>query len=180
MKTRLKPRRGVAMVAVLIALLLLTTLASGFFLQARDSGSLNDISMGQSVAVTNAEMGMQEAIRRVRSAQFDTALITPCLQMDVDNNTCGSLSSGIISGPNNNPLTGGGLLYQFMIYRRAEADPSTAAAGASPTVRYVVRTTGYYGRTLGSASLVTSVLEAEVEMGSGNKTTCRGSYGDCF
>lgn len=176
MKTRLKPRRGVAMLAVLIALLLLTTLASGFFLQARESGSLNDISMAQSVAVTNAEMGMQEAIRRVRSAQIDTTLVAQCTVAQVDNNTCPTLSSGIISGPNANPLTGGGMLYDFIVYRRAEADPSIAAAGA--TVRYVVRATGYYGRALDSASLVTSVLEAEVEMGSGNRTACRGSY-DC-
>ena len=179
MKTRLKPRRGVAMIAVLIALLLLTTLAAGFFLQARDAGSLNDISMSQSIAMTNAEMGMQEAIRRTRSAQFNTGLINDCFIAQVDTNTCPSFSSGIISGAGN-PLNGGGLLYEFMIYRRAELDPSIAAAGAATTVRYVIRATGYYGRTLDSSDLVTSVLEAEVEMGSGNKTVCRGSYGDCF
>lgn len=176
MKTPLKHRRGVAMLAVLIALLLLTTLASGFFLQARDSGSLNDISMAQSIAVTNAEMGMQEAIRRVRSAQIDTTLVSQCTVAQVDNNTCATLSSGIIAGANTNPLTGGGLLYEFIIFRRAEGDPSIAAAGASPTARYVVRATGYYGRALADAALVTSVLEAEVEMGSGNRTVCRGSY----
>lgn len=176
MKTRLKARRGVAMLAVLIALLLLTTLASGFFLQARDSGSLNDISMAQSIAVTNAEMGMQEAVRRVRSAQIDPALVVQCTVAQVDNNTCATLSSGVVVGPNTNPLTGGGLLYDFIVYRRAEADPSIAVAGA--TVRYVVRATGYYGRALDSSSLVTSVLEAEVEMGAGNTTSCQGrGYG---
>ena len=174
MKTRLKPRRGVAMLAVLIALLLLTTLASGFFLQARDSGSLNDISMAQSVAVTNAEMGMQEAIRRVRSAQIDASLIANCTIAQVDTNTCATLSSGVISGSNTNPHTGGGLLYDFIIYDRAELDPGESVSTA--TVRYVVRATGYYGRSLADASLVTSILEAEVEMGTGNRTTCRGSY----
>ena len=178
MKTRLKPRRGVAMLAVLTALLLLSILASGFFLQARDAGTMNDIAMAQSIAVTNAEMGIQEAIRRVRSSQIDRNLVGTCSVAQIDSNTCpaspaGAWSSGITSGSNTNPLTGGGLLYDFIVFRRTEPDLVSATPGMT---RYVVRATGYYGTTLTSASLVTSVLEAEVDMGSGNNTTCTGSY----
>lgn len=177
MKTRLKPRRGVAMLAVLVALLLLSILASGFFLQARDSGSLNDIAMAQSVAVSNAEMGMQEAVRRVRSAQIDGSLVGFCTTVQADNNTCagaGGWSSGLISGPNNNPLNGGGLLYDFVVFRRQELQAFDPVPPPPGTTRYVIRATGYYGQNVDAVALVTSVLEAEVEVGSGgNRTTCR-------
>ncbi len=178
MKTRLKPRRGVAMLAVLVALLLLSILASGFFLQARDAGTMNDIAMAQSIAVTNAEMGIQEAIRRVRSTQIDRTLVGFCSVAQIDNNTCpaspaGAWSSGITSSSNPNPLTGGGLLYDFIVFRRAEPDLVSATPGMT---RYVIRATGYFGTALTSTSLVTSMLEAEVEMGAGNNTSCTGSY----
>jgi len=162
------------MLAVLVALLLLSILASGFFLQARDAGTLSAIATSQSVAVTNAEMGMQEAIRRVRSAQIDTTLVGICTAGEADTHTCAAgLSSGRITGPNANPLTGGGLLYEFFIFRRAEVDLNVLAPG---TARFVIRAIGYYGRNIDDGALVSSELEAEVEMGQGNRTACVGSY----
>lgn len=164
--------RGVAMLAVLVALLLLSILASGFFLQARDSSTLSNISMTQGIALTNAELGMQEAIRRIRAAQIDPAGIGTCTTAQVDANACPTaFNSGIISGPTTNPMAGGGILYQFIVYQRPPfVDPG------QPTNRYVVRATGFFGQNINSPALVTSILEAEVDMGRGTRTTCTGGY----
>lgn len=168
-----RSRRGVAMLAVLVALLLLTILASSFFMQARDSASLGDISLAQTVSTSNAEMGMQEAIRRIRASQIEPVLIGTCTSAQVDANNCpAAFTSGLISGPLTvDPAQGGGLLYQFIVYQR----PTFVDPG-QPTNRYVIRATGFYGRDINAIALVTSVLEAEVDLGQGNRTQCVGSY----
>lgn len=160
------------MVAVLVALLLLTVLASGFFLQARDSSTLSNISATQTIALNNADLGMQEAVRRVRAAQIPPVAVLTCTTADVDNGLCtGTYTIGPIVGTGTDLLNGGGLQYQFIVYRRPQAtDPNL------PANRYVVRVTGYFGTNINSENLVTSVLEAEVDMGVGFKTNCVGGY----
>lgn len=163
------------MLAVLVALLLVSILAGGFFLQARDAGSFAASSMAQTVAATNAEMGLNEAIRRVRSAQLPTAGIGTCTQNEVDTNTClAGFLSPMVAGPTAADLmNGGGLRYQYLVYKRDGTDP-----GADPD-RYVVRSTGFFGQNLNAPALVTSIVEAEVQIGKGNNFTCTGSY-ECF
>lgn len=166
-------RRGVAMLGVLVALLLLSILGTGFFIQARDSATLSDLSMAQTIALNNAEMGMQEAVRRIRAAQIAPVTVMTCTSADVDANACvGTFTVGPVSGPAGaNLLNGGGLLYTFLVYRR----PATADPGLPPN-RYVVRVTGFFGPDINSESLVTSILEAEVDMGTGFRTACVGGY----
>ncbi|MBL8922707.1 MAG: hypothetical protein JNJ54_27915 [Myxococcaceae bacterium] len=176
--------RGIAMIAVLIALLLLSILASALFLQARDSGSVNNILVAQGIANINADMGMQEAVRRIRSSQIDPAQVPVCTSAQVDTSSCtwpvgSGATVGPISGPNNDPLNGGGLLYRFDVYQRPGFVLGTDPG--QPKNRYVIRATGYYGRTLDAINLVTSVVEAEVDMGRESKQSgiCTGGYGDC-
>ncbi|MDP3506016.1 MAG: hypothetical protein Q8S33_37085 [Myxococcales bacterium] len=167
---RNKRGRGIAMVVVLVALLLLTVLASGFFLQARDSSTLSNVAATQTVALSNAEMGLQEAVRRLRAAQIPPVQIMNCTsaQVDANNNVCpGSLLVGPITGTGPNLLNGGGLQYQFTVYHRA----------TDPLNRHVVRVVGFFGTDINSENLITSVLEAEVEIGtSAGQVDCSGGY----
>lgn len=165
--------RGVAMLAVLVALLLMSLLVGAFFLQSRDSSSLTYVSLAQTVASSNAELGLNEAIRRVRATQIDPTLVNACSQAEVDTNACVTLNSGVVSGPAASDLSnGGGVLYQFIVYRRAEPD---MAIGAKDN-RFVIRSTGFFGQTLTAPGLVTSILEAEVEIGQGNSFECTTGY----
>jgi type II secretory pathway pseudopilin PulG len=167
-----KARRGIAMLAVLVVLLLLTVLASGFFMQARDSSTLSTISATQTTALGNAELGLQEAVRRLRAAQISPLDILTCTTADVDNNMCpGTFSVGPVWGTGTDLMNGGGLLYRFIVYRRPLlADPNL------PTNRYVVRVTGFFGADLNSESLITNVLEAEVDIGVAGRVNCLNGY----
>lgn len=171
-RTRTRQRRGVAMLAVLVALLLLTVLASGFFMQARDLSTLANVSTAQTISLNNAEMGLQEAVRRIRGAQVPPVAVLTCTTADVDLGLCmGTYTVGPVMGTTSDPMNGGGALYQFIIYRR----PAAADPGLPPN-RYVVRVTGFYGDNPNSEAVITSILEAEVDMGVGFRTTCVGGY----
>lgn len=163
------------MLAVLVALFLISILVAGFYLQARDSSSFATVSVAQKIASANADMGLQEAIREVRGAQIPTGAIAPCTQAEVDTNTCaGAFVSPVIQGPAGVDLAnGGGLQYQFMVYRLDLFDP---LAGGGSSGRYIIRSTGFYGQSLTAPGLVTSIVEAEVQMNTGSSFTCTGSY----
>ncbi|MBE2253925.1 MAG: hypothetical protein IAE78_30630 [Myxococcus sp.] len=170
-RTVKRHQRGIAMVSVLVALLLLTVIASGFFLQARDTATLSNITATQIIATNNAEMGLQEGVRRIRSAQVPRVAVLTCTVADVNANLCGATYSvGPVMGTGPNLLNGGGLQYQFIIYRLSTPDFTL------PANRYIIRSTGFFGTDLNSESLVTSVIEAEVDMGTGFKTSCVGGY----
>ncbi|MCU0696318.1 MAG: hypothetical protein MUC96_07310 [Myxococcaceae bacterium] len=175
---RRRQTRGMAMLAALACLLLVSVLAAGLFLQTRDAGTLNSVTTAQTVAALNAEMGLQEAIRRVRAAQINTLAFTgTCTAAEVEANTCTSLFTvGPVIGPNDNPLQGGGLLYQFVVYRPTPA-PEDLELLARPN-RYVVRSTGFFGQNVNAVGLVTSIVEAEVEIGNATSVPCVGGY-DC-
>lgn len=162
------------MLAVLLAILLISILVASFYLQTRDSSSFASVSVAQKIASANADMGLQEGIRRVRAAQLPVGGITPCTQAEVDTNTCaGAFVSPLVTGPAGVDLAnGGGLRYQFIVYLIDLGDP--LAGGASK--RYIVRSTGYFGQNLNAPGLVTSIVEAEVQMNSGFSYTCVGSY----
>ncbi len=162
------------MLAVLVALLLISILVASFYLQTRDSTSFATVSVAQKIASANADMGLQEGIRRVRGAQVPVGGISPCTQAEVDTNTCaGAFVGPMISGPANVDLAnGGGLRYQFIVYLIDLGDP--LAGGTSR--RYVIRSTGFYGQNLNAPGLVTSIVEAEVQMNSGFSFNCVGSY----
>jgi hypothetical protein len=178
--------RGMAMLAALVCLLLVSILAAGLFLQTRDAGTLNSVTTAQSIAALNAEMGLQEALRRVRATQIPTLTLTgTCTAAEVEASTCASMVTvGPVTGTGDNPLLGGGLLYQFVVYRPNALTPQPGLPAGDPTLstktdRYVVRVTGFFGQNLNAVGLVTSIVEAEVEMGRGATAPCVGGY-DCI
>lgn len=161
------------MIAVLIALLMVSVLATGFFMQSRDSGSMAYVTMAQMVAANNAELGLAEGIRRIRSSEVDPGLVSTCTIASVEANACATYESGYVSGPATADVSnGGGLQYRFLVFQLPPSgDPNLVDN------RYMIRATGYYGMDLNAPGLVTSILESEVDMGRRtNKTECRGSY----
>jgi Tfp pilus assembly protein PilX len=175
MKRSRRSRRsgGWVMIFVLAMLLLLSLLVAGFFAQSQDAVAMTRVSMGQQVAMSHAEYGAQEAVRALRAMQVNTSTIAQaCTDADVAANTCPAviLSSLIDNGKTKELGATGGLQYQYVIYRRASMDT------AQPPNRYVVRSTGYYGYTMTSNALVTSIIEVEVDVGKGTNYACTGGY----
>ena len=58
-------------------------------------------------------------------------------------------------------LNGGGLRYRYIIYRRGN-DPGL------PLNRYTVRGIGYYGTTRDSPNFMSTIIEAEIDVGLNN------------
>lgn len=167
-------QRGWVLIAVLAMLLVMSLMVAGFFAQSQDAAAITRVSAAQHVAVSHAEAGIQEAVRAVRAQQVNTStIITSCTDSDIINSTCPSLIlSDLVDNGTTNALDDrGGLQYQYVIYKRDSTnDP------AQPTNRYVIRSTGYYGYTLNSNAMVTSILEVEVDVGKGSKYQCTGGY----
>lgn len=180
--TRRRRSGGWVLAAVLAVLLLLSLLVAGFYAQSQDATVMTRVSMGQQLAMSHAEFGVQEAVRGMRAQQVPTGLITTtCTDAEVVDGTCplgGTIVSALVDNGPAQPLsTMGGLQYQYVVYRRTTTD------AAQPPNRFVVRSTGFYGYSLpppaaplGSAALVTSILEVEVDVGNGSEYQCTGGY----
>ncbi|MCA2977423.1 MAG: hypothetical protein INH41_22135 [Myxococcaceae bacterium] len=177
------------MIAALTCLLLVSVLAAGLFLQTREAGALNRVVSAQAVAAANAEMGLQEAVRRVRSAQFDVATLAgTCTPAQVDLLTvnppneappagaCNSfINVGPIVGVGNDPMQGGGLLYRFIVYK---PNPAGDLELAAKNDRITVRVIGYFGQAVDALGVITTILETEVETGITLTPPCpAGDYG---
>jgi Tfp pilus assembly protein PilX len=179
MKTQSRRRQGGwVLVLVLSVLLLLSMLVAAFFAEAQDGSMMTRLDTAQQIATSHADLGMQEAIRLLRAAQTGTLPAVSCLDSDVAMGTCTTATIIPAGGPIDNGSTNelsnqGGLQYQYVIYRRATSDPQ------QPSNRYVVRATGYYGYTLTSNNLITSVLEAEFDVpnGKGSDVGCSSKCG---
>jgi type II secretory pathway pseudopilin PulG len=162
------------MLAVLIVLAVLSAVAAAFFVQASDAVSFQGVSVARLVAENRAETGLQEAIRALRSGQLDLSIVTgPCTDAEVDSLTCPALftSPMVDNGSAQELNQGGGLQYQYFIYRRV----NPGDIGVPPN-RYVVRSVGYSGYTLTSVNMVNSMVEAEVDVGNDNAFHCVGGY----
>jgi hypothetical protein len=72
------------------------------------------------------------------------------------------------NGYTTGPTEGGGLQYSYTVYRSNVLN--------QPLNRYTIQATGYAGMGLNSQSLVTAVVELEIEVGSGVAFTCVNSY----
>jgi type II secretory pathway pseudopilin PulG len=174
---RRSPRRrprGWVLIAVLAVLAVLSALTAGFFVAAQDSGTLNRLAVARMVAAKNADFQLQEAIRQMRSRQIDlTPVVGICTDAQVEDGTCpGMFVSPLVDNGSSLRLTeGGGLQGQFFIYRRV----APGDIGVPPN-RYVVRAVGYAGYTLNSPNLVSSIVEAEVDVGERTQFRCIGSY----
>jgi hypothetical protein len=183
MKTIRRQRSGGwVLAAVLAVLLLLSLLVAGFYAQSQDATAMTRVSMGQQLALSHAEFGVQEAVRGLRAQQVPTGLITTtCTDAEVAGGTCpagGSIVSDLVDNGPAQPLsTMGGLQYQYVVYRRTTTD------AAQPPNRFVVRSTGFYGycnappcTALDAAASVTTILEVEVDVGNGSAYECTGGY----
>ncbi len=172
-----RPRRqgGWVLVMVLALLLLLSLLVAGFFAEAADSATMVRIDLGQQVAMSHAEAGLQDGIRSLRAAQVNPAGLSSCLDSEVIAGTCASMivvpSTPLDNGTVNELTNQGGLQYQYVIYRRPN--------DIGNTNRFVIRSTGFYGYTTTANNLVTSIVEAEFDVGNDVKQDqyCSGVCG---
>ena len=171
---RRRGQRGWVMLVVMLVLLVISIIVAAFFLQASDAAAMGRILTSQQVAVSHAEFGLQDGIRALRAQQIPvTGMASACTDAEVDANICGSaIISPLVDNGQVRPLNDeGGLQYQYLVYKR----PSISDPGQPPN-RYVIRATGYYGYSLVSPNLVTSVVEAEIDLGKDNKFKCTGGY----
>lgn len=179
-RMRNRRRGGWVLVAVLVVLALLSALAASFFVQATETGGLSKVNLGHTVAMSHSDYGLQDALRALRSSQIDVSgILTECTGQQVESGGCvGAVSYPSLGGPlnNGNTLTldeGGGLQYQYFIYR---APGTSVGDNGVPSNRYVIRSVGYYGYNTTSANLITSVAEMEVDIGGNTKYHCVGGY----
>lgn len=176
---RRRRRGGWVMLAVLMVVFVITLMASAFFIQAREAASQNLMGGAVAVAATNADLGLKEAVRALRTRTLDVMglqAVAPCSEASVANATCPNVvASLLIDNGNTADLgAGGGLQYQYFVYRRARAD-GTEDPGQSRN-RFTIRSVGYHGYTTNSANLITSIVEAEIDIGSQNGFQCVGGY----
>jgi hypothetical protein len=176
----MKKRRqgGWVLVLVLAVLLLLSLLVAAFFAEAADSATMVKVDLGQQVAMSHAEAGLQDGIRSLRAAQVNPGGLSSCFDSEVIAGTCASMIVVPASGPLNNGTTNdltnqGGLQYQYVIYRRPND------IGSNGSRRFVIRSTGFYGYTTTANNLVTSIVEAEFDVGNNVKQDkyCAGVCG---
>ena len=195
MKTRRRRNRrpaprGWVLLAVMVMLLVMSLGVAGYYVQSESWLSVSGITRCQQVAASNAEAGMQEALRRIRSNTMDPSLLTgTCTSLSVANSTCPT-SSRIFVAPldrggnklgqtNVNTESGGGLNYDYTVFKQtvATVDPGL------PTNRYLLQVRGYCGYAqedggTNSPSLISAIVEAEVDVGKSNNTgpNCTGGY----
>jgi hypothetical protein len=174
-----KRRRGWVMVAVLMVVFVITLMASAFFLQASDAASMNSMGSAVTIAATNADLGFKNGVRELRNGNLVVAALQnlpPCAEAAVAADSCANIVNSAIvnNGPDAGLGAGGGLQYQFSVYRRARPDGSEDPG--QPRNRFTIRSIGYYGYTLNSANLVTSIVEGEIEIGSQTAFQCVGGY----
>jgi Tfp pilus assembly protein PilX len=167
-KRRRAHPRGWVMIMVLLVLLVMSILVAGFYMVSSDSAGLARIVVGQQVAMSHADTGLQDGLRAVRAAQIPLGTLTPCSQADVDAITCATAYITPIgdNGSSTDLTANGGLQYQYMVYTKSNAtDPGM------PSNRFFIRSIGYYGYKTTSNSLITSIVEVEVDSGTASAPT---------
>jgi hypothetical protein len=173
MNRRTQPR-GWVMIMVLLVLLVMSILVAGFYAMSFDSAGMSRIIVAQQVAMSHADTGLQDGLRAMRALQLDTSVLTTqCTSAEVDSNACATIISSTLgdNGSGADLSANGGLQYQYFVYRKPTADDP-----GQPSNRFVVRSVGYYGYLQTANNLVTSVVEAEIDIGSGTNYKCTGGY----
>ena len=172
--------RGYVLIFVLLVLLVLTLVVTSVYNQAQDVRASSLSTAFDEVAAANAEFGLQEGIRAVRAGELLVSGLsgTSCAGGDNYRTDClpGSYLEPVVTaitdgglpivdvgtvgpdGGNWSPLEGGGMKYNYVVFH-------SSSVLNQPQNRYTIRATGYAGATLGSKSMVNSVLEAEIEVG---------------
>ena len=178
-------QRGWILIVVLLLLLALTVVVAGYYAQSEDTMFAAQASRAQQVAYAHAQYGLQKGIRDLRTGALTLSLAGTCDQPNPRNCTAGFfIDQAALSGNNPNPVNngkvspdggvydlneGGGLQYEYLVFRRS-GDPGL------PSNRYVVRSVGYYGFRLDAPNLVTTILEAEIDIGNPSGFNCQNDY----
>lgn len=173
MSRRNQPR-GWVMLMVLLVLMMTSILVAGFYTMSSDASGMSRTVVGQQVAMSHADTGLQEGLRAMRAQQIDLSGITAqCTAAQVDADACTSryLSPRVDNGSSLDLTANGGLQYEYIIYQKP-----TASDPGQPSNRFVVRSVGYYGFTLTSNNLSTSIVEAEIDIGRATAFKCLGGY----
>jgi Tfp pilus assembly protein PilX len=183
MTLRRRPR-GYVLLFVLMILLVLTLIVASLYSQAQELRSANLSASFQQVAAMNADRGVQVAIQAMRSGALSVVPITtPCTPGEDHRTNCPSgyvemsppsadggvtiLTTACTGTSPCSPAEGAGLQFTYFVYRSAV--PNT------PTNRYTIQATGYAGNSEAAVSLVTAVVEAEIELGK-LQFQCTNSY----
>lgn len=174
---------GWIMLMVLLVLLVLGVAVTAFYTQTEDHLFTGQSMAAHAIAASRAELGAQRAIAELRAGVLPLLnVVSPCNDQPPNNPfvACSGLGLGIplAGGPlDNGPAmdlkAGGGLQYNYVIYR-------PALFGANQNL-FSVRSIGYYGYALGSPNLYTSEVEVTVEVGSATPPPCANAqdYGGC-
>ncbi|MEW5737578.1 MAG: hypothetical protein AB1938_01565 [Myxococcota bacterium] len=160
-------QRGVVLLAVLVMLLVLSVLVTTLYIEASQSRSLSMGAMNQQIAMMNADRGLQEGIRRIRSGEITPSnIVGTCNATDIRTGcpTGTFLDMGYVDNGKVNPdggtywgvEEGAGLQYDYVIYR--------SGVEGNPVNRYTIRSTGYAALDANSNMFTTVVLEAEIEI----------------
>jgi hypothetical protein len=169
------------MLIVMLLLLAIGLAVAAYYAQSEDTLFAGRSLAAYNIAAARAEYGAQEAMSKVRSGavvlsqiQFQcndlppANPVTDCLQ---SNNQ--GLNSGATPTTGTTPTidlaAGGGLLYQWVIYR-----PATPAGSPLPLNMYAIRSIGFYGYALGSPNMVSSEIELTFETTDANGSTTSG------
>jgi Tfp pilus assembly protein PilX len=180
MSIRLRRQRGYVLAFVLMILLVLSLLVASLYTQSDDFRSANVSAAFAQVAAINAERGAQEGLRAIRAGTVNLSSISgtctgpnyradcvPASYIEMAGSTDGGVPI-VDNGYTTGPTEGGGLQYSYTVYRSNVLN--------QPLNRYTIQATGYAGMGLNSQSLVTAVVELEIEVGSGVAFTCVNSY----
>jgi Tfp pilus assembly protein PilX len=159
MKTQLRRRpRGAILIFVLVILLLLTLAAAAYFQMSSSSRATSLAVVSQQIASSHAEQGAQQAISDVRSRTVVLTSLTgrpaPVDMADCNVGNCVARAT-VDNGPALSPAEGGGLQWNYMIYK-----PQIGSAE-----RYIIVVTGFHGYARTSLGYAESRLEVEIDIG---------------
>ncbi len=175
---------GFVLVMTMFTLLVLTMVVSGYYAQTAESLVSSKLIAGSHVALANARLGLQQGILTMRQAPpitYDQITQTvPTFSLPdmtdvipstgIDGSGLGFRSTMVDNGTGASLQNGGGLQYQWVVYR-SPADVSAVDSSGAPARRLRIRSIGYYGSSLTSRLLLTSVVEAEIDIGLSVPTT---------
>ena len=172
---RNRRQRGWILLAVLVVLLGLALAVTAFYTQSEAFAVTGTQMSAYQVAASRAELGAQAALASIRQSMVNVETLLDCGDPD-PMIQCTGVNQKIAVGPVDSGLAyalkeGGGLQYRYVIYKRP-ALPGIGVIGANLN-RYTIRGEGFYGYTLTSQNLFTSVVEMDIEVGKSDTKTCQ-------
>ena len=167
---------GYVLLFVLFILLALSISAAGYFSTTTRSQMASHDVLAQEVAVGRAQFASEQAILDVRAGVVALSPLTPRATPD---GVADCLGNCVARGPVDNGhdggvglSQGGGMQWEYVIYKSNQI--------GTPTQRYTIQGTGYYGFAATSTTYATARVEVELDVGtaaSGPPTDPNGASG---